>query len=305
MLDMLIGTIPGVFSTGEVKHLTRYLLHADEQDVTSRRICSCMRSFRRCPAWSKAIGELSRQVGYDVYADPLRFEIRLLNNDRRCRSKGRLTGKLQPRGPFGYAIQHAWTLPLARLVTAMHGRAIANNWLLFDTIGSQLGVQWVVDSSKDLRRLWMLHASRGDDVRAIVLMRDILGVASSGAKRGKNPLTTARAWVRRYNRTYRVLHNAPSLKFLPVRYERLTDDPAGVRREIAAWLGLPDPGDQVVLNTHDHHVVGGNTMRYRGRIEIRYDETWKDKLPCQTAEQIHSLLGDLHPAWMEMGMVRQ
>ena len=52
-------------------------------------------------------------------------------------------------------------------------------------------------------------------------------------------------------------------------YEDLCADPVRMRQRIAKFLGLPDPGRNLSINTHKHHLVAGNPMRYKGKIAKR------------------------------------
>ena len=75
LLDIVTGTIPRVFSTGE---MTMFPLYINARGTR----CSCGAAFRECPAWKPVVTELSRQVGYDVYENPSRFRMALLQTRR-------------------------------------------------------------------------------------------------------------------------------------------------------------------------------------------------------------------------------
>jgi len=301
LLDMLIGTIDRTLSTGELTHLPWFLATEGELAEDDGTFCSCMRSFAECPVWSRVVETLSDQVGFDVAADPFAFDTRLIHPGRR-QGRQDFLRKFQPRGAYNYVIQHGSLSAVEGAVMRVYRKAIRNNWLLIDTIGRTIDVGFVIDSSKTLRRMKMLHGHRRQDMRVIVLMRDIRGVAQSARKRDREPLKVAAGWVRHYNRTWRVLRRMPNVPILPIQYERLCDDPVGARRRIAAFLDLGDPGDQVVLNTREHHIIGGNPIRYRGRLEIRHDGTWRTRLPDATRDDIEQIARRLHPAFSEMGL---
>ncbi len=80
LLDILVGTIPGVFSTGECFYFP-WQLHRDGGVCElGQDICSCGKKFSECETWVKVVTTLSQKVGYNVYADPFRFKVRMFNN---------------------------------------------------------------------------------------------------------------------------------------------------------------------------------------------------------------------------------
>ena len=288
LLDLISGTIPGVFSTGEIAALPRQLqaaLAADGSPVDSTP-CTCLNSFLDCAVWSRVVAELSEATGIDVRGRPRRFKMDLRVNPRTgFRRKVRLNHDL-----YIHAIQHggpwAW---FERFWSRCHRRAILNNWLLFDTVARVSDARVVVDSSKSLSRLRMLHSHRPDDMVVIVLMRDIRGIAFSAIKRRRDPLDVARSYVRHCNRTYRVLGRMGGLRRLTVQYEEMCRHPVRTRSRIAALLGLPDPGGDLEIDTRRYHLVGGNAMRFQGPITINLSEEWRENLDAATLAAVEEI----------------
>lgn len=146
-----------------------------------------------------------------------------------------------------------------------------------------------MDSTKDMLRLQLLHSFRPNDVRVILLVRDIYGVAYSEIKRKGDPLMRARQWVNYYNQIMPQLHEHKNFRYHVVLYENLTRDPVEQRRKIAEYLGLPDPGNKVRIDTTESHLVAGNPMRYRGKIEIRHDNAWQVEMPESIRQDISKI----------------
>jgi len=174
---------------------------------------------------------------------------------------------------------------------------LVRNWDLIDTTGRLCDADFVVDSSKEIYRLKLLHAHRPDDVYSLVLVRDLCGVANSWRKHGRDPVKQAWRSVRQYNRILRTVLNTPGLRFAIVKYERLCADPIAERRRIASFLGLPDPGPELVVDPSKQHLVAGNPMRLRGPTEIRLDESWKTQLSLDLQAKIRQAEAQLDPRW--------
>lgn len=304
LLDCLIGSIPGVFSTGEVMYLPWQLYRrgeepptvTKEQALASQDVCTCLKSFRECQVWRDVIERLSDKVGFNIYDDPLRFKMAILEHDRHwsCRPatpwKDLFLIRL-PRIATIVGSRRRGMKIIADVVRTCLRRQVRNNWLLFDTICEASGARYVVDSTKDVVRAMMLHSFRPSSMRAIFLVRDVHGVVFSLIRRNSesDPIRIAEGWVRGNNRLVSVLDGIKGLDYVVVSYESLTRDPVSQRRRIAGFLGLPDPGDDIRITTTDSHLVAGNPMRYRGDINIRYDDAWKRELDpglCRELDRI-------------------
>jgi hypothetical protein len=262
-------------------------------------VCTCRQGFQECPVWRSVVKRLSEQVGYDIYADPFRFRVALLAHQRYTRSPSSLlrAARAAFRATTGIG-------PLNALWYRACRRAVANNWLLFDAICATQNVSVVVDSSKDPLRLRLLHQQRPDDVRVLLLVRDPRGVAWSAKKRNREPVGGARAWHDYYARAMRVLRTMPKLRLLRVQYEELCRDPAGMRRRIAAFLDLSDPGPTLDPATSAPHMIAGNPTRYRWNGEIRMDEAWQHEFVGPAREQVDALHARLGPRWPQVEFAR-
>jgi hypothetical protein len=84
LLDMLIGSIPGAFSTGEFTYLPWQLHRAESAGpgASRQKLCSCGLGFHQCPTWVDVIQGISRQTGFDLFNEPFRFTMNLLQNEQ-------------------------------------------------------------------------------------------------------------------------------------------------------------------------------------------------------------------------------
>jgi hypothetical protein len=312
LLDCVIGSIPGAFSTGELTYLPWQIgrsaghpsaVSAEEARVTED-VCSCLRSFRTCEAWSAVIARLSEKVGFDIYQDPYRFNMAILRNAGYTRPNNKRWKNLLtapwPRWLTNLAIQHRPLRFVRDLAQAYVRAPVENNWLLFDTMHEVLGAEYVVDSTKDFLRFLMLHSFRPEDIRMTLLIRDIRGVTFSSVKRGLDPLAWAKLWLRYHNRIMTALRENKDVKWEIVLYENLVEHPLEVRKRLANFLDLPDPGDDLRINTRERHLVAGNPIKYQGEITIRHDDTWRTGLDPEVRRQVDTIAEGLDQSLREL-----
>ncbi|MFW6066212.1 MAG: sulfotransferase [Planctomycetota bacterium] len=301
LTDLLIGTLPRAVSTGELKHLPHLLSNRHDDTTEDGNACSCLNSLAKCPFWSRVVDRLVERTGIDIWSAPTRFNVNLMCGHYQGRRRS-LRRKFEPRGVYGHVIQHRIWRWIQPLWNALYRRRVRNNWLLFDTIARVAGAEVVVDSSKDIRRLNMLCTHRRDDVSVIMLMRSLPGCAHSAARRKRTITHYAKSWVRHNNRIYRLLRQMPDLPVLPLQYENLVCDPVAARRRIARFLGLPDPGESIDIDTHNYHLIRGNRLRYAGQVEISPRDRWQDKTDDETLRMFRTIAVRLHPGLLEMGL---
>jgi len=301
LLDLVCGSIPGVFSLGESTFLPWQLYRTQDSRATidQQDICTCGRSFQECQVWNPVISKLSNRVGFDIFKDPFRFRIALLRNQEYGRN-GRLN-RLKRR-IFSELIQHSFAKPVTYFCTSLLKRIVDNNWLLFDVLAESQKISYIIDSSKDPLRFWLLHNARPSETHVIVLFRDIRGVVNSSVKRKKeNGAATAMIWVHYYNRILDILRSIPQLNIMVIRYEQLCSNPLGVRETIAKQLGSNCLSESINIDTRTHHMIAGNPMRYKGIINIRPDDSWKHELDGTTVSKAISISKGLRPEWRELG----
>jgi hypothetical protein len=145
-----------------------------------------------------------------------------------------------------------------------------------------------------------LHEKRPNDLYVAVLIRDILGVSASAVKRGMDPFAAAREWIHYYTQTLRILKKTSNLKIIVVFYEELAEHPQKIHDKIARFLRINVPKGPVRIDTREHHLVAGNPMRYKGRISIRYDDSWKNVLEGGIIDKINTMKVEFAPILKEL-----
>ena len=290
LLDLIVGTLPNTFSTGELTYLPWQLYRCMNTRLGAERsrqeLCSCQSRFDVCPVWKDVLSRVSVRVGFNIYDKPFRFKISLLadqrytGNDHSIRA---VWGRVQ-RAAYWLSINRPLLRPMANVLTRAYSRPCRNNLLLADAIGDSQHAGWVVDSSKSIFRLRLLHSAAPERVRAVLLWRDPRGVAASAKKLGGDPLVTAAGWTRIYQRALQwACRRAPSICW-PVAYEDICSDAVAVRTQVARFLRLPSPESSLEIVTTQNHLVAGNVLRHKGPINIRADRTWQAVLtPAEAA----------------------
>ena len=277
LLDIILGSIPGVFSMGEFHYLSWQAWRNGEQSGNGQDLCTCGNSFVQCPVWGEVIREVSKQHGFDYQSDPLKLNLVLYGRDsyfNETRFLDRLLRELVCRSfksPFG-------AKALQRLLNAPLRRKIINNWDVFDAVFKHEGSACIVDSTKDVARFQALWQQRSSQIVPLVLYRNARGIASSALKYGREPKADLDAWLKNYNQRIFPVLSRLECEYETVEYEALTKEPAAVRSRIASRIGLGGPSCPETFIAKDYHLVAGNPMRYQSEIKVRYDDSWQTRL---------------------------
>ena len=288
LCDILLGTIPGVFSTGECAYFPWQLYRNGNICEKKQDICSCGKKFSECETWNRVVEIISEKVGYNLFAEPFSFEMNMLRSPIYGRSQS-ISKKIM-RTLLLLEMQSLSSPGVAHLFcTRRVSQQLDNNWLFFDTIDKAVAASHIVDSSKDILRMKLLHRKRPEDVIVVVLLRNILGVAASAYKRGNDPYAEAEKWVKVHQQFLQILRNTEDIKLVTIRYEDLAMKPEKLRNDLASFLGLPLPRSPLQINTREHHLIAGNPMRYRGNIKIHYDDSWRRVLAQDVCRKIEKL----------------
>jgi Sulfotransferase family len=268
LLERVLGQVPGAVAVGELVHLI-------ERGLIDNQDCGCGLPFDGCPFWTdvgaKAFGGWDRVTGLDW----LQLKQRVDRN------------RFIP-------LMMAPLLPGYRRALAQYAERMS---LLYTAIAEVSGADLIIDSSKHASTAFLLRRVHGIRLRVLHLVRDSRGVAYSWTKEITrpeirervalmpqfHPASAAAHWLG-YNTLFELLRVIRTpLTF--VRYEDFLAAPVTeTMRAVteagstihSADLAFLD-GRHVDLQTD--HSVAGNPMRFTtGRIELRSDEAWHQKL---------------------------
>jgi hypothetical protein len=157
-----------------------------------------------------------------------------------------------------------------------------DNLLLFEAVGAISGAAYIVDSSKEAKRLEMLLHSPGLEVLPIFLVRNpkgqILSVTRSGERKRQDRGALADLignYTLQNSMIDRIVRDRPHYR---VRYEELVRDTTTVLSSLMRWIGFDFEPQQRDFAAHERHNVGGNRMRRQTSNELRLDESWRREL---------------------------
>jgi hypothetical protein len=205
-----------------------------------------------------------------------------------------------------------WTTPLlaARSIgTSELGEYIEATAALYEAIAAVSGARTIVDSTKIPSYAFLLRRTPTIDLRFIHLVRDSRGVVYSWQKSVTRPDATAgpdrmiRYGVISASGRY-VLYNGLAetisltrTPYLFVRYEDLATDPARQLQRVLRFAGLPDDVGFLEHGTATlgtAHTVDGNPMRFsEGPVQVRLDDTWRQRLPDRQRLEVTALTAPL------------
>jgi hypothetical protein len=270
MLDLLLGQIPSLVPVGELRFIWR-------RGLAQNQLCGCGRPFRDCEFW-QAVGRAAFGGWENVDVDEMVELERRVDRHRFL--------------PF-LVVPWAWPAYCRRL--GRYTRVLAD---LYRGVAEASGGRVVVDSTKDPPFAFLLRHVPGLDVRLLHLVRDSRGVAYSWTKVVRKPERTDEVehmdvyhplgmglrWLV-YNGLVHALARL-RVPHLLVRYERLVTEPHRHLAQIMRLAGVDAGPDAFAFLDDDavslgvHHTVAGNPMRFsRGRIRLRVDDAWREKLP--------------------------
>jgi len=285
LVDLLLGTLPGVFSTGELVWLPWQTYRDGKMCTASPKqdICTCLNTFRACQVWGSVLHDINNQSSIDILKDPLSYNIGFLRKQ-----------KFTSKKPYKYYIlQKILTEAIIRnqnwivnTILNTQKAVIHNNLLLYDSIAAKTKACFISDSSKDILRAYAIWKKRPEKVKIILLYKDAKSYAASGKHWGAQVPIKKRLkkWYRQYSKIYiPILRKMTGCEILPLMYDQVAQAPDKTRLELARFFGtdLNNLNTDWHIDTKNLHLVAGNPMRFMEKIEIKYDDRWRQDLNAQ------------------------
>lgn len=283
LLDCILGTHPEFISSGEMTYLNWQLERTKniKPTVKEQNICTCERDFRDCSFWSEVFSVIRRKIGIDIAKSPRQFDTAYFGkfaygfkNSFSDRIKGFIIRNWLEQG---------WNLKWIVWLEPRMVKWVKNNWLLYETMAEVANKQVVVDSSKDLVIALLLQQYRPKDVTLLFLHRDILGLAASSKSYGKSPYAPLESKITFEKRVRKYKAKIKNLNYYDINYEVLVSKPSTFLSDFTNVIDVSknfdiQPDDNFYINPGKLHIVAGNPMRYRGRMKVKYDDKWREKL---------------------------
>jgi hypothetical protein len=288
LLDLICGTIPNVFSMGEMHFLSWQLLQGEKKS-DPQTYCSCGKYFDKCEFWSPILNNISEEKDIDIFLNPKSNDFSI--NRGIYRYKNYLGHKIINK-LFQLIHFVRFLRPIRYIVFKYYKNSIINTWELYDKVANKSNCSYVVDSSKNIHRALLLKMLRPKDVKFLILKRDVKGVASS-SHYGLNfdkVKTRTKKWYKFYHKRLPLyLHYIQKEDYLEVSYETLCESYNPLREDIAKFINfdLKDMDKIKYISPYTYHTVQGNPMRLSKKdVFIKYDERWKERLNVKQLEWI-------------------
>jgi len=262
LLDLLLGAHEKIWTVGEVHNLPWEL-------INPRAPCGCGNPVHESEFWKPIIDKLP--------TEPKGYHIGYFHNSEQVGKV--LRWRLLPDVVRG-EVSSRWENGVERYNK--------NNQKLFsvvkDAAENRLGheLEWVVDASKNMYRLFWLQQSSQFDIRVIHLIKDPRSLVYSMARpwlpKGVNRVFryTIR-WVVENAIMNRICNQMKKENVYRLKYENVARSPEKTMKEIGEWIGVDYPKSRVHdFKKYDNYAISGNMMRWReSDDEIRLDERWK------------------------------
>ncbi len=267
LLDTLLGSVDGCFSTGELRDVW-------QRGLIEGRRCGCGTPIPRCDVWRQVFGQpgeaadLTSVEPDDVLAWQRRFA--------RTRHTYELL-RADPAAP-GSPDRTAYLEVQAAL---------------YRRIAEVTGASVVIDSSKRPSDAALLRLIEGIDPYVVHLVRDPRAVAHSWQRRRPEPdapdgrveamptrpvVVASGVWLELNAIGHLVTRAFGPERSTFLRYEDLVAAPATTLDTLLSRIGVDArcaTDDRGGLVVRPNHTVGGNPSRFRqGTVSVRIDDEW-------------------------------
>ncbi len=238
LLDIIIGSSPDIFSSGELTFITR--------DTILREYCSCGDKISNCEVWSEIMKRwlAKSSISLDQYKKlRLKFE----------RSKTTLSALKNSISPSNQFLEYC-----------------DSTRILFEAISDVTGKKVIVDSSKSPQRIPVLK--RVANLNVLHICRNVKGVLNSAKKTLKKNIEAGIEADVAPRRTWKTFTEWVFVNFVTelfcigvkskkVFYEKYINDPSS--------LEALDENIKIDSNLFStDHMIAGNSLRLKKNIKI-------------------------------------
>jgi hypothetical protein len=148
------------------------------------------------------------------------------------------------------------------------------------SIAKTAGASIVVDASKQPRRLEAMLQAGLADVRVVYLVRDARAVVHS-YDRKYSSLRRGFRQVKRLDRRARsIKRRFPTVPWLSLRYEDMTNDFTGTIKRICDFCGVGFQEDMLRPDPNSFIGIGGNRLRNKPFKGVLTDRSWESEMPA-------------------------
>jgi len=257
LIDLILGSSKNAFSLGEIEFFEDYYFERKKLKNVCHpsNNCLCGKNLKKCKFWSPIIN--------DDRINSL-FPYIPLKGERKKMVFNTFFGV--PKISFGKFSDEEFYKDIL-----IQANKIKNN-----------NVDILIDSSKDFRRLSYLSKLKSIDLHVIHLVRDSRGVVSSNIKWNNRWHYALFYWFF-MNCLFKLFirKNIPKSKSLMLSYDMFAMQPDKYLKILVDKFGLDINLDTYIndVNKEKFHQVGGNPINFKKIDRIKYDRSWKKRLP--------------------------
>jgi hypothetical protein len=272
LLDMLLGSHSTIWSLGEAQILP--------WEVRENRLpCGCGKLVEKCNFWQPVLSKIPLNQG----EYPIEYFREKHTGGRAVRWK--------------YLHQIFKRSPSKKLQPAIdeYGRLNATYFRVVREAAQEYAgqnINWLVDASKDVYRLFWLQHSGYFNLRIIHLVKDPRAFVYSMVKKllpvaNRKVVRFVGRWLFENGLyAYYCRNNTLVSQTKLLQYETFASNPQTTMDALGHWLGLefPDLASQN-FRQKENHAIAGNPMRWQS-TQIFLDEKWRQSLPASYARFI-------------------
>ncbi len=287
LLARMLAQVRGFLEVGELHQIWR-------MSFGQNNLCGCGETFRDCPFWSRVVEE--------AFGGRDRVDLRRMRALR-------------------HSVSRVWRRPplLRRLLATGSYRGKLREYAevvgrLLEAVQRVGAAEVIADSSKTAHQGAVLSAAPNVELHVVHVIRDSRAVAYSMQRvkaypgpDGREAYMPRSGWVksaalwRRENRAIEALKGRAA-SFTALRYEDLVDRPREHLRQILLRVTGQEGDLDFVrdgeVTLRPGHSLSGNPMRFeQGRIEIRSDTEWQQRMPRRGRLLVTALTWDLLRAY--------
>ena len=256
ILDLLIGTSDKCIPLGELEFLPDFVVKRNlPKNIKHVSVnCLCKKPVKQCNFWKPVLKNVDINELYP-YQSSLWDKIRL-----------------------GLSIY----LPFLRKKTENYTDELLIYEIMKQAKKTNSKVRYILDSSKDFRRLVYLHSLNNVNLYVIHLIRDGRGVINSNEKLGRPGLSALIQWLIVNILISRFLKkDVKKENYITLSYDLFAQYPREyvkiLNSKFKLDISLRDYVERV--NSKEYHHIDGNPASRRKFTNIRYDQSWKSRMP--------------------------
>lgn len=277
ILDIALGSLPSVFSTGELKYLPWQISRSENlvPSVENECLCSCGNTFKNCKFWGDILEKRANQQFPAVELE----RMDLLSSTQYVPYKSRNVRKTTFsfalfRRSYSYNILGPVVRKAFRLLMT---RNLQHNWGLIDLIAKASGVTYVIDSSKDIVRFQLLQSMRHQDCHLVIVKKDLKSLVESAIRRNRDARLACERWLAFYENIFRLAKQNANLPIAVIAYSDFCADPNASIGLLLRELNISIKVERNLreLNPAESHLVAGNPIRLAGPLIVNKDTRYK------------------------------